>query len=46
MEEISPIRSTAGKNITEPKEKPPNEGVFPLEFSHWRLLHEVPVPSS
>nr|WP_304655660.1 hypothetical protein [Neorhizobium galegae] len=31
-----PIGAIAGQNITEPKEKPPNGGVLPLEFFHWR----------
>ncbi|MGF6178924.1 hypothetical protein ABIE33_007244, partial [Ensifer sp. 4252] len=34
-----PIGANAGQNITEPREKPPNEGVLPLEFFHWRDSH-------
>ncbi|WP_170253453.1 MULTISPECIES: hypothetical protein [Alphaproteobacteria] len=29
-------RAIAGQNETEPKEKPRNGGVMPLEFFHWR----------
>ncbi|TBF98148.1 hypothetical protein ELG85_05220 [Rhizobium leguminosarum] len=32
-----PIGANAGQNLTEPKEKPPNGGVLPLAFFHWRL---------
>ncbi|NKJ84796.1 carboxymuconolactone decarboxylase family protein, partial [Rhizobium leguminosarum bv. viciae] len=31
-----PIGTNAGQNLTEPKEKPPNAGVLPLAFFHWR----------
>ncbi|MGZ2505322.1 hypothetical protein EHI47_33045 [Rhizobium leguminosarum] len=34
--ETLPIGTNAGQNLTEPKEKPPNGGVLPLAFFHWR----------
>lgn len=33
-----PIGAKAGQNLTEPKEKPSKEGVFPLEFFHWSYM--------
>ncbi|KAA9388071.1 hypothetical protein F4V88_17220 [Neorhizobium galegae] len=43
-----PIGAIAGQNITEPKEKPPNGGVLPLEFFHWRptcrRIRILPLP--
>ncbi|KAA9386912.1 hypothetical protein F4V88_10740 [Neorhizobium galegae] len=41
-----PIGAIAGQNITEPKEKPPNGGVLPLEFFHWRPPWPAPFRSS
>ena len=35
-EEIEPIGANAGQTTTEPKEKPPIQGVLPLAFFHWR----------
>jgi len=33
---IEPIGVNADQNETEPKEKPPVQGVLPLVFFHWR----------